>query len=251
LPRYRILDPRPEPIARECPILESVNIPLNELRQAAAELPPPTDAILLPEVPESAAATAILEAMGRRVTQVRTVFGASPRGRLWEPNGLLPAWISARSPGTAIDLGAGGGRDSVYLAAHGWDVVAIDRATGFEEILRRVERRSLGIEGGIRCHFGDMSAVAQYAPADLLLMSRVLDRSIVVGASRWLRPGGALLMQCFHPEERELRGHPRSAGLVATPEELMDLLGEGLRAVLAERHEGEGRVWTRLIAQQA
>ena len=43
-----------------------------------------------------------------------------------EPNQFLVAETSSLAPGTALDLGAGEGRNAVWLAQHGWRVTAVD-----------------------------------------------------------------------------------------------------------------------------
>src|SRR5215213_3588386 len=47
---------------------------------------------------------------------------------LWQrdPNAALVEFASALPPGRAIDIGAGEGRNSVWLATCGWDVTALD-----------------------------------------------------------------------------------------------------------------------------
>lgn len=44
---------------------------------------------------------------------------------------------AALQPGRALDLGCGMGRNAIYLARHGWDVVAIDLAEYAVEVARR------------------------------------------------------------------------------------------------------------------
>jgi SAM-dependent methyltransferase len=48
--------------------------------------------------------------------------------RVWsgEPNATLVEVASALNPGRALDVGCGEGADAVWLAAHGWEVTAID-----------------------------------------------------------------------------------------------------------------------------
>lgn len=42
------------------------------------------------------------------------------------PDPTLVEEIGPMAPGTALDLGAGDGRNAVWLAAHGWQVTAVD-----------------------------------------------------------------------------------------------------------------------------
>ncbi len=43
-----------------------------------------------------------------------------------EPNRFLVAEVEGLAPGTALDLGAGEGRNAVWLAQQGWQVTAVD-----------------------------------------------------------------------------------------------------------------------------
>jgi SAM-dependent methyltransferase len=42
------------------------------------------------------------------------------------PNGALVAEVAGLAPGRALDVGCGEGADAVWLAAHGWQVTALD-----------------------------------------------------------------------------------------------------------------------------
>ncbi|MEI2785642.1 MAG: methyltransferase domain-containing protein [Candidatus Nanopelagicales bacterium] len=56
--------------------------------------------------------------------------------RVWggEPNRFVVQYLGDLPPGSAIDLGAGEGRNSVWLAQQGWDVTAVDfSATGLRK----------------------------------------------------------------------------------------------------------------------
>ena len=43
-----------------------------------------------------------------------------------EPNQFVVAELAGLAPGRALDLAAGGGRNSVWLAGQGWSVTAVD-----------------------------------------------------------------------------------------------------------------------------
>lgn len=52
------------------------------------------------------------------------------------PNALLMDAIKGRKPGRALDIGMGQGRNSVYLAARGWDVTGFDPSNEAVRIAR-------------------------------------------------------------------------------------------------------------------
>ena len=43
-----------------------------------------------------------------------------------EPNAFLAGMVSTRPPGTALDVGMGQGRNTIFLAQQGWQVAGFD-----------------------------------------------------------------------------------------------------------------------------
>jgi N-acetylglucosamine malate deacetylase 2 len=56
-------------------------------------------------------------------------YQAQPQLFREEPDETLVELVSPLPPGTAVDLGAGEGRNSLWLARQGWDVAAVDAST--------------------------------------------------------------------------------------------------------------------------
>lgn len=249
LPRLRLLDPRRADVAQANPIKDSVNIPLEEIGRASSELPPRCERLQIAAVSEAESALLVL---GREGDTVPFEYGLSPRGRLWEPSPLVAKWVPQFSPGFALDLGAGGGRDAVFTAAHGWRVLAIDNADNFVEMGDRIARRCLDRPGAIRFVSGEaVEQFTRHGSCDLLLMIRFLEKEVVARAREVVARGGHVLIQCFHPENRVRMGRPRSPLMAATPSELAELLGPAFEVLEAEVWEVEGKVFTALGALKA
>lgn len=64
------------------------------------------------------------------------------------PNGVLVSEVDGLGPGRALDVGCGEGADAVWLAGHGWDVVALDVS------LVALERaRQHAVDAGVEVHW--------------------------------------------------------------------------------------------------
>lgn len=107
-----------------------------------------------------------------------------------EPAPLLVNAARDLPPGRALDLACGAGRNAVWLAQHGWDVVAIDGAPEAIRILRerepRVDARMLDLEIGAPLSFEDESF-------DLIAILFYLHRPLFAEAKRLLRRGGIIV----------------------------------------------------------
>jgi SAM-dependent methyltransferase len=104
-----------------------------------------------------------------------------------EPATLLVEATSSLSPGRALDLACGAGRNAVWLAERGWSVVALD---GAAEAIKRVpapiDARVFDLEQGRPLPFPDESF-------DLVLVLFYLHRPLFAEARRVLRSGGTLV----------------------------------------------------------
>lgn len=125
-------------------------------------------------------------------------------------------------PARALELGCGTGVDAVYLAAHGWDVTAVDMA-GRALARARHAAAAAGVAPRFVCADVTHLAAAGIGQGyDLLLDFGCLhtlpaDRrtAYVAGVSAAAAPGATLLLYGF-------RGPPRPAPMAAglTPEEV-------------------------------
>jgi SAM-dependent methyltransferase len=123
------------------------------------------------------------------------------RDRVWSGrvNVRLAELASTLTPGRALDLGCGEGGDAMWLAEHGWNVVAVDIS---ETALQRAaaDAGARGLDGRIEFQQHDMSESFPVGTFDLVsaqfLHSMVdLDRPrILRQAADAVVPGGLLMV---------------------------------------------------------
>ena len=113
------------------------------------------------------------------------------------PSDLLVAEMSALPPGFALDLACGQGRHAVWLAAHGWQVTAVDFSA-----VALDKGRELARQDGVACEWV-AADLMEYAPVpeayDLVVISYLHlpgaeRRQILANAEQALAPGGTLLL---------------------------------------------------------
>ena len=106
------------------------------------------------------------------------------------PTPLLVATAGRLPPGRALDLACGTGRNALWLAAHGWQVTAVDGSKTAIELLRAKAPASLDT-----CIADLERGDYRIEPAawDLIAMCYYLQRDLFEPAKRGLKPGGILL----------------------------------------------------------
>lgn len=248
IPSVRFLDPRPFGEARERPIADSANIPLADLAARMSELPPKNNVVRVVGPDLLAAETvAWLRRGARKAVQITnfTPAGQWMPGRLWSPNNwlweyLTTARVHEEPTGDALDLGCGGGRDAVYLAAHGWRVLAVDNLPDGVERGRELAIHYLDPEKQSLIDWRVADVLdANFNPGnslDLITSFFLFDRGLILKAKEWLAPNGVLLIEAFTTLRREKEGKPSSPERVVKPGEMHELL-DGLEIVRLE--EGE------------
>ena len=126
-----------------------------------------------------------------------------------EPNRFVAEQVLPLSPGRALDLGAGEGRNAVWLATRGWDVTAVDfSAVG----LAKADRLAADHDVTVTTAVADvLTHDVGEAAWDLVLLSYLQlptdDRLAVVRrAALGVAPGGTLLVVA-HDRANLDRGH--------------------------------------------
>lgn len=111
-----------------------------------------------------------------------------------EPNQFVVTLTDDLEPGTAIDVGAGEGRNALWLADRGWAVTAVDFSSVAVE-------RGRARAGGANVDW-QVADVTSYAPderVDLVLvcylhLPRKVMRRVLDHAASWVAPGGHLVV---------------------------------------------------------
>ena len=157
------------------------------------------------------------------------------------PNQFAAAELAGLTPGRALDLAAGEGRNAVWLAERGWSVTAVDFSrVGLEK------GRKLGAARGVGDSQVDwvVADLSEYEPTreafELVLIAYLqvtaaLRARVLAGAAAALVPGGTLLVIGHDLANlTEGVGGPQSPDVLYTPEAITAEL-PGLRIVRAER----------------
>jgi SAM-dependent methyltransferase len=168
-----------------------------------------------------------------------------------KPNALLAAAIEHRSPGKALDVGMGEGRNAILLAKHGWDVTGVDRAEGALAVAHQQ-----ATEQGVK-----ITPVLQSAEDfdwgsqrwDLIaLMYFVGVRDNMAKIRESIKPGGLVVVEAFLvPPDKPSRG------VDYWPGQLRKLFENGFEIVRYEETTGvadygqETTKLVRLVASRA
>ena len=130
------------------------------------------------------------------------VWGTTPAARIVAE--VTNARDSGLTVGTAVDVACGDGRHARWLAAHGWQVQAVD----FSEVAieqARAKDSNEGRGGSVDWVVGDATTWEPAQKVDLVVIGFLhldLDTLVTVlrAAGGWLRPGGRLVYLGHAPE---------------------------------------------------
>lgn len=248
-----------------CENFAAVHIPLDELEARQHELAPPfVQMEILPTGAEAYYALGWLHARGRRAQLAQTLSSPLVRGnlqerdltpqlgspfgrgnlqegdqptryRLWEPNEFLQQIAPSLAPGLALDLACGSGREAVYLAHLGWQVVATDRLPDALERGRDLQARYAPDAPPIQWLQADLEADWQPdGQFDLITCFFFLHRPLIRRISEWLRAGGHFIMETFTEIHRTHFGRPAPESRVLRSGELSTLLPSDMTVRISE-----------------
>lgn len=156
------------------------------------------------------------------------------------PNQTFAAEVGALTPGTALDLAAGEGRNAIWLATQGWTATAVDFSdVGLDKARRLAEANGVEIAtivADVTEHvppagaYDLVAVIYLHLPAD--------DRRLVHRRAADAVATGGTLVVLGHDTTNLTDGHggPQDASVLYTPDDVVDdLAGTGLDIVKAER----------------
>ncbi|GAB3042639.1 hypothetical protein GCM10027052_25940 [Parafrigoribacterium mesophilum] len=160
-------------------------------------------------------------------------------GRVWsnDPQQVVQDLVRGLTPGSVLDVGAGDGRNSVFLALAGWEVTALDfSAEGIRLARARAEK-----EGAVATWV--VADARGYAPgrqfdlviATYLHLTQADTREVLSAAATWVAPGGHLLVLGHDRANLETGAPgPSDPDILYTPE-LLSSCAVGLSIERCER----------------
>jgi len=170
-------------------------------------------------------------------------FGTAPNAFLAAQAKLLP------KTGKALAIADGEGRNGVFLAERGLDVLSLDFSPNAQE-----KARKLAAARGVRLRVEQADVINWSYPAETFDVVAAIffqfaappDRDrIFAGIKRTLKPGGLLLLEGYRPKQLEYKtGGPSKVENLYTRELLQQAFGDfsslDIREYDAEIHEGAG-----------
>jgi SAM-dependent methyltransferase len=167
-----------------------------------------------------------------------------------EPNDFLSAQLAELPRGKTLCVAEGEGRNAVFLARHGHEVIAVDSSS-----VAMLKAGKLAKDSGVNittitCDLAEFSIEVESLDAVISIfchlppaMRRALHSRIVAG----LKPGGALLLEAYTPAQlAHGTGGPADASMTMTLQQLEHEL-QGLDFEIArelERDVIEGKYHT-------
>ena len=243
----------------------AASIPLEELPARTHELPAASAPLRVADADPTRAARAadFLRTRGHPVDLVPwepllAVELGRPRAMLWRPNPFLVealARIESQLTGRpssarrAMDVACGTGRDAVYLAMQGYNVLAIDLLPDALERAADLARRcGVGVHAlAMDVERGPTLPAGQF---DLVSVFRFLHRPLFPLLREAVSPGGYLIYETFHDRNLATGRHPQNAAHLLKTGELAEAFAGFDILIARDAVEREGRFFSSLLARK-
>ena len=151
-----------------------------------------------------------------------------------EPDRVVVELAGSLPPGRVLDIGAGDGHDSLWLAERGWSATAVDLSRHYvQKINRTAAERGLDVTA-VRADAASLDYDAEF---DLGLICYIhvppdIRRGVLSSVVRALKPGGTLLWRSFEAGMPDDPGFDRD--LLPATDDVLAELGDSVEIVHAE-----------------
>lgn len=144
-----------------------------------------------------------------------------------KPDEALVELAKTLTLGRALDVGCGGGHDSLWLAQQGWSVTAIDTSRHAVAKLRALARESQLDVTAVKQDVTTLETTDEFGLVSICYMHLpASDRvKMLASAGRALKPGGTLIFRSF---ESGIAEAPFDRSLLPSRDDVLAELGERL-----------------------
>ena len=119
-----------------------------------------------------------------------------------KPNAFLVEMVRGVTPGQALDVGMGQGRNAIYLAQQGWTVTGFDPA---DKAVAAAEQAAKNTGVTLTTHvLRDDEFDFGRDKWDLIVLSYVGARSLIPKLYASLKPGGRVVVEAFHRDATKM-----------------------------------------------
>ena len=139
-----------------------------------------------------------------------------------EPAQFLAENVGLLPKGRVLDVAMGNGRNAIYLAKAGFEVVGVDMSA--EAVNTALEAsREAGVT--IEARIADLESHYQIEKGayDVIICFNYLQRSLIPQIRDGLRPGGMVVYETFIIDQAHLFGRPHNPDYLLKHNELLDM----------------------------
>ena len=139
-----------------------------------------------------------------------------------EPNKFLEEQLPKVQPGVIIFPCEGEGRNAVFAATLGWEVLAFDSSeAGKAKAMKLAQMKNVSIDYQIE-DANDIEYPDNSADAIAFIYAHFpteLRNSMLAKANKWLKPGGTIILEAFNPLQlNNTSGGPKDPSFLYTEE---------------------------------
>lgn len=136
-----------------------------------------------------------------------------------------------KTPGRALDVAGGAGRQAIWLARQGWTITIVDVSEVGLRLAQENSKQALGPSGArklISTQLGDLRSVNDlgHQEYDLVLVFFFLRRKLFPALVRALKPGGTLIYRTYTTAQLKFDHGPRNPRVLLQPGELRQAFSE-------------------------
>ena len=154
------------------------------------------------------------------------------------------------TPGLALDLAGGAGRNAVWLAQKGWQVKVLDISDVGLSFAREKAGKLVPSSGCVETEIADLNSISDLGSErySLIVVFFFLRRSLFPALIRALKPGGILIYKTYTLDRMKVPGGPADPRYLLRPNEL--LKGFASLRILHYHETLKGKASAELVAQR-